>query len=359
MAYEYFGDVVTFDTTYRTNKYDMPFAPFTGVNHHWQSIQFGCALLQDETETNFLWLFETWLQAMGGRHPISIITDQDLAMKGAIAKIFPNTHHRLCLWHIKKKFVEKLSHVYYKKSKFKKEMKKCIQFTYRTEDFEDKWKTLMTEYELEENDWLNNLYEIRTSWVPVYHHGTFFAGMNTTGRSEGINSFFDGFVTSTTNLREFVVRYDQALKRIIENESEEDFESEHKFRIVNDDEFLLKDASKLYTRNIFNKFKAQWSQINHYKVEEREHDNEWHSYLVKKRLGEHEQDFMVKLDLTTYEGSYFDSIAAISRSFMAEGNSEAEAGIERGVYLRKISAKLRESDADQRRRRSEKEWEET
>ncbi|CAB4272290.1 unnamed protein product [Prunus armeniaca] len=81
LAYHYFGDVVTFDTTYRTNKYDMPFAPFTGVNHHLQSIQFGCALLQDETEVTFLWLFETWLEAMGGRHPVSIITDQDLAMK--------------------------------------------------------------------------------------------------------------------------------------------------------------------------------------------------------------------------------------------------------------------------------------
>ncbi|KAM1224818.1 hypothetical protein ACFX2G_044610 [Malus domestica] len=93
MAYHYFGDVVTFDTTYRTNKYDMPFAPFTGVNHHWQSIQFGCAHLQDETKVTFLWLFETWLEAIGGRHPITIITEQDLAMKGAIAKVFPNTHH--------------------------------------------------------------------------------------------------------------------------------------------------------------------------------------------------------------------------------------------------------------------------
>ncbi|XP_024033677.1 protein FAR1-RELATED SEQUENCE 5-like [Citrus clementina] len=33
-AYKDFGDVVTFDTTYLTNKYDMPFAPFVGVNHH-------------------------------------------------------------------------------------------------------------------------------------------------------------------------------------------------------------------------------------------------------------------------------------------------------------------------------------
>jgi len=35
-AYKEFGDVVTFDTTYLTNKYDMPFAPFVGVNHHGQ-----------------------------------------------------------------------------------------------------------------------------------------------------------------------------------------------------------------------------------------------------------------------------------------------------------------------------------
>ena len=33
-SYEYFSDVMTFDTTYLTNRYDMPFAPFVGVNHH-------------------------------------------------------------------------------------------------------------------------------------------------------------------------------------------------------------------------------------------------------------------------------------------------------------------------------------
>ncbi|CAA0830217.1 Protein FAR1-RELATED SEQUENCE 5 [Striga hermonthica] len=37
-AYKEFGDVVTFDTTYLTNKYDMPFAPFVGVNHHGQHV---------------------------------------------------------------------------------------------------------------------------------------------------------------------------------------------------------------------------------------------------------------------------------------------------------------------------------
>lgn len=36
--YVYFGDVITFDTTYRTNLYDMPFGLFVGVNNHFQSI---------------------------------------------------------------------------------------------------------------------------------------------------------------------------------------------------------------------------------------------------------------------------------------------------------------------------------
>ncbi|KAL7220215.1 hypothetical protein ACSBR2_013142 [Camellia fascicularis] len=47
-AYESFGDVVSFDSTYLTNKYDMPFAPFVGVNHLGQSILFGCGLLSNE-----------------------------------------------------------------------------------------------------------------------------------------------------------------------------------------------------------------------------------------------------------------------------------------------------------------------
>ncbi|XP_077215982.1 protein FAR1-RELATED SEQUENCE 5-like [Tasmannia lanceolata] len=56
-AYLTFSDVIVFDVTYMTNRYRMPFAPFTGVNHHRQSTLFGCALLADETEETFTWLF--------------------------------------------------------------------------------------------------------------------------------------------------------------------------------------------------------------------------------------------------------------------------------------------------------------
>ncbi|XP_038722015.1 protein FAR1-RELATED SEQUENCE 5-like [Tripterygium wilfordii] len=103
-----FGDVITFDTTYLTNKYDMPFAPFIGVNHHGQSILLGCGLISSEDTETFTWLFQTWLACMYGSAPIGIITDQDRAMKNAIEIVFPTSRHRLCLWHIMKKFPEKL-----------------------------------------------------------------------------------------------------------------------------------------------------------------------------------------------------------------------------------------------------------
>jgi hypothetical protein len=80
--YEYFGEVITFDTTYlMTNKYDMPVAPFVGVNHHGQSILLGCALLSNEDTKTFTWLFKMWLECMHGHEPNAIITDQDRAMK--------------------------------------------------------------------------------------------------------------------------------------------------------------------------------------------------------------------------------------------------------------------------------------
>lgn len=100
MDYKCFGDAVSFDTTFQTNKFEMPFALILGTNHHKQTIIFGCALIFNETIESLVWLFETFLTAMSGKHPSTIFTDQDAAMAAAIAYVFPNTTHRLCLWHI-------------------------------------------------------------------------------------------------------------------------------------------------------------------------------------------------------------------------------------------------------------------
>lgn len=47
--YDVFGDVVAFDSTYRVKRYNMPFVPFVGVNHHWSTVVFGCGVVSDES----------------------------------------------------------------------------------------------------------------------------------------------------------------------------------------------------------------------------------------------------------------------------------------------------------------------
>jgi hypothetical protein len=89
MDYACLGDGVSFDTTFQTNKFEMPFAPILGTNHHKQTILFGVVLLFDETIPSFVWLFESFLTVMSGKHPSTIFTDQDAAMAGAIAYAFP------------------------------------------------------------------------------------------------------------------------------------------------------------------------------------------------------------------------------------------------------------------------------
>jgi hypothetical protein len=97
--YKLFRDVLSFDTTYNTNKYKLIFATFCGVNHHKKIIIFANALLMNESKQFFAWLFNTFLEAVG-THPFSIVTDQDPSITAAIASCFPNTVHRFCGWHI-------------------------------------------------------------------------------------------------------------------------------------------------------------------------------------------------------------------------------------------------------------------
>jgi len=100
MNYEIFGDVLAFDATYRKNKYNCPFVVFSGVNHHNQTIVFATGIVTRETEDTYVWLLEQFFIAMNGKPPLSVITDGDLAMKNAIKKVFPASHHRLCDWHL-------------------------------------------------------------------------------------------------------------------------------------------------------------------------------------------------------------------------------------------------------------------
>ena len=45
LDYAAFGDVVVFDSTYKTNRYNLPLMPFVGVIHHYRTVIFGCRII--------------------------------------------------------------------------------------------------------------------------------------------------------------------------------------------------------------------------------------------------------------------------------------------------------------------------
>jgi len=107
--YAYFGDVVSFDTTFGTNKKSRPFGVFVGFNHFRETVVFGAVLMYDETFESFKWLFETFLRAHNGKQPKTVYTDQDYAMGKAVTEVFLEAWHGLCTFHIMQNVVKHLA----------------------------------------------------------------------------------------------------------------------------------------------------------------------------------------------------------------------------------------------------------
>jgi hypothetical protein len=85
-----FRDVLVFDTTNKTIAYGKPLVLFAGANNHSATCVFGAALLLDETFTSYKWALTKLMDSMGSKHPLSIPTDGDEAMRQAIDEVFPN-----------------------------------------------------------------------------------------------------------------------------------------------------------------------------------------------------------------------------------------------------------------------------
>ncbi|KAF8404158.1 hypothetical protein HHK36_009038 [Tetracentron sinense] len=94
---------------------------------------------------------------------------------------------------------------------------------------------------------------------------------------------------------------DLALKKIVDKEESEDDISEHKNRIRDKNNLILKRVAKIYARNIFEKFQRELEEFIRYKVEDGENDGEYQTYIVKSKVGISEE-YVVKLKLDTYEG---------------------------------------------------------
>ncbi|WOG82010.1 hypothetical protein DCAR_0101169 [Daucus carota subsp. sativus] len=130
--YDVYGDIISFDPTFRTNRYHMIFVSFTGVDNHWKNVTFAVGLLARENYKNFKWLLRSFKRAMG--HVPTTIGP----------KLASN-----------KKFVRKL--------------KDAVYSDHLTPvQFEERWEAVIAEFNLELNQWLSEMFGIQDQWIPSY-----------------------------------------------------------------------------------------------------------------------------------------------------------------------------------------------
>ncbi|XP_020169717.1 protein FAR1-RELATED SEQUENCE 5-like [Aegilops tauschii subsp. strangulata] len=221
-AYQDFGDCVTFDTTYETNKYHMPLGVFVGTNNHLQTTFFCFALIRDEDADSFRWLFNTILRCMRGKAPTCILTDQCPAMALAIPDTFKNTVHKLCPWHIMKKYRGHLAYLYNLDEDFKDEFTSILNWPLMPTEFEVAWKRLMDKYNLHDDAMMVAMWNERERWISAYFKEIFCAKMTSTQQGESMNYVLKkNFVSERQNLHRFVSQVNSCVKTRRQTENQE------------------------------------------------------------------------------------------------------------------------------------------
>lgn len=292
-AYCHFGDVVSLDTMYRVYQYRVPCVSFTGVNHHGQTILFGCALLLDDSESSFVWLFRTFLTAMNDQHPISIVTDQDKAIQMAVSQVFPEARHCISKWHVLREGQERLAHVCHVHPNFQLELYNCINLTETIEEFESSWNAVIDKYDLRRNEWLRSLYDARVHWAPVYFRNSFFAAVSPKQGVDG--SFFDGYVNHQTTLPMFFRQYEMALENCFEKESEADLDTICTTPMLKTPSPMEKQAANLYTREIFARFQEELVETFVYTANRIEGDDAISTFRVAK-FEDNQKAYLVRMN---------------------------------------------------------------
>ncbi|KAE8806461.1 Protein FAR1-RELATED SEQUENCE 5 [Hordeum vulgare] len=296
MNYGLCGDFVSFDTTFSTNIYGLPFAPIIGVDNHGSSVLFGIGLLKDETIGSFKWLLSTFVEAMGGKEPKFIITDQDKAMKAAIEQALPSTRHRFCLWHIRKNMKENNAIVFAQHPGMSDELHLIIKNSLNADEFEGSWKRAISKYKAQGNRHLNALWELRTFWVPAYFKDCFYPFSSTTTRSESTNSMWKNYVNHKDTITMFVGAYNIIQQNCLATLDKKRHRTEEKVPSRETGFPLETEASEIYTNEIFRKFQLELRNRTYYKC----HDLAKGRQYLLKRISSQDKD------RKPYPGEEFD-----------------------------------------------------
>ncbi|XP_020099387.1 protein FAR1-RELATED SEQUENCE 11-like [Ananas comosus] len=279
-AYKVFGDVVVFDTTYRLYAYDRPFGVWFGTDNYGNAIFFACVLLQDERPSSFRWALQSLVHLMDGKLPQTLLTDLDLGLKEAIMSELPNTKHAFCSWYIVSKLSSWFSmslgpHFERLMTEFQR-----ISTLDNLEDFTQQWSQMVSEFGLSSDRHITLLTYNRENWALPFLRGWFFGGLNATGFSTSIKSFFRGFLNSQTRLRDFVEQVATAVDLQNQAAEEATIRQDYQNMKIKTCMPIEEHAASILTPFAFDLFQKELVESTQFAVYDAQRD----TYLVQHRL---------------------------------------------------------------------------
>jgi hypothetical protein len=96
-------DILILDATYKTNRFRMPLVNIGGVSNNNMTIQVALGFVSGEAEEDYNWVLGCLRHVMEKARidePRTIITDRQKSLINALVKVYPNSKHILCQWHV-------------------------------------------------------------------------------------------------------------------------------------------------------------------------------------------------------------------------------------------------------------------
>ena len=118
---------------------------------------------------------------------------------------------------------EKLGRIMSRDEVFENAFYRCINDSDTVDEFEENWQHMINFFELVENRHLCNMWRTRHTWVPTFFRKCFFPFTSTTGRSEGLNSYFKTFVHPQDSVWRFVQQYEMLQETMLDREDNQAF----------------------------------------------------------------------------------------------------------------------------------------
>lgn len=95
-------DIAILDSTYRTNKYNLPLLQVIGRTTTMKNFLIGVCFLSSEDEVSYFWAMTAFREVCESLSVTltCLVSDCSLALKNALTRLFPHTSQLICKWHI-------------------------------------------------------------------------------------------------------------------------------------------------------------------------------------------------------------------------------------------------------------------